>query len=184
MLNYNTIVFQEKYKELNMKLQPLHLQILSYLRDKKELTNLQNVIDQFLNSGQKLILDGENSECRGKGCFQRFSDIIFAINRLQDEHQIILARTVNNVKHTYTIDAATANLQQDAKISGDMQLFLRDYAYAIIQVSEEASEYIKRGGVSKELYEAKKQVKWSIVAVIVSIIAVICSIISQLICRM
>lgn len=142
----------------------LHLQILSYLKEQDKLVNLKTVFEQFLHKEQGLLIQDPVSECRGNGCFHRLSDILFAINQLQQDKQIILAHidveipqcNSNGYNNPIKI-GCTDSVDTNGKITGDYQQFLKKHVYSIIHISEDSVNYIRRGGISKELHQANIQ---------------------------
>lgn len=159
-----------------MKSESLHLQILSYLKEQKEIVNLEEVFKEFLDQEQGLLIQDSISECRGKGCFKRMSAILFAINRLQQENQIALAHIdvdlPKNNSHGINkhIPVGNTMAEQECKVTGYYQDFLREHILSPIFVSDEAEDYINRKGVSKELQQAKRQTCCSIAAVVVAML--------------
>lgn len=161
-----------------MKQKSLHLQILSYLKKQKEIVNLEKVFEEFLGDGKGLLIDETVSECRGDGCFQRMSAILFAIKHLQDDGQIALAHIDAVVAKDYSIYFSNSRkigrnvdtLTQEWKVTGYYQDFLIEHILSPIFVSDEADEYIKRDGVSRELRQAKIQTCFAIAAVVVAVL--------------
>ena len=165
-----------------MKSEALHLQILSYLKEQKEIVNLEEVFKEFLDQEQGLLIQDSISECRGKGCFKRMSAILFAINRLQQENQIALAHIdvdlPKNNSHGINKYILVGNTiaEQECKVTGYYQDFLREHILSPIFVSEEAADYINRKGVSKELQQAKRQTCWAIAAAMIAAVSLLVSI--------
>lgn len=171
-----------------MKEEALHLQILSYLKDSKEGTQLPKVFEEFLEHEQGILVQAGKSECRGAGCFQRVSAILFAIKRLQQDNQIILAHIDtklpehNQGGHNEYIEIGCTTSSSDGKITGDYQKFLEDYLLASIYVSEEACDYIKRGGTSRELQQTKQQTIVTWIALSTTLAASVASIFMTVFC--
>lgn len=160
-----------------MKKEALHLQILSYLKDQKEIVNLKNVFEKFLDEEQGLLIQKSVSECRGEGCFKRMSAILFAIHRLQEDKQIVLAHIdgempENNLTgYNKPLEIGHPNIANtDGKVTGDYQNQLKEHLLSPIYVSDEADDYIKRKGISKELQQAKIQTIYAIAAVVIAIL--------------
>ena len=161
-----------------MKKKSLHLQILEFLKKQKEIINLEKVFEHFLGKEHGLLIQDSVCECRGDGCFQRMSAILFAINRLQDDKQIVLAHIDAVVAKDYStyflnprkIGKNVDLLEQECKVTGFYHVFLKEHILSPIYVSDEAEGYIKRKGVSKELWQAKIQTCWSIAAVVVAML--------------
>lgn len=164
-----------------MKKEALHLQILSYLKDQKEIVNLKKVFEKFLDESQGLLVQKTVSECRGEGCFRRMSAILFAINRLQDDKQIVMAHIDgempenNPTGYNKPLEIGHPNIANtDGKVTGDYQNQLIEYILSPIYVSEEADDYIKRKGISKELQQAKIQTmlaRWTLIIAMLTLVA-------------
>jgi len=169
-----------------MKKETLHLQILSYLKDQKEIVNLKKVFEKFLGEKQGLLIQNDVSECRGEDCFKRMSAILFAINRLQEDRQIVLAHidkevakdysdfghTAMDINHAYSLSVI------ESKLTGYYHKLLKEHILSTIYVAEEADDYIKRGGCSKELQQAKIQTCLAWGAVIIAILTLMTSILT------
>ena len=161
-----------------MKPKALHLQILSYLKEQKEIVNLEKVFKEFLGEDKGLLIQEQVSECRGQGCFLCMSKIIYAVNFLQKDGQIVLAHIDATIAKDYStyfknprkIGKNVDALEQEWKVTGYYQTFLKEHILSPIYVSDEAEDYIKRKGVSKELRQAKIQTGWAITATIIAIL--------------
>ena len=168
-----------------MKQKPLHLQILEYLKNQKEIVNLKSVFEEFLDKEQGLLIQKQFSECRGKGCFKRMSAILFAIRHLQQENQIVLAhidvKIPENNPHVINKPIPIGNTisETDDKVTGDYQNFLEEHIFSPIYVSDDAEEYIKKKGASHELQQAKTQTALTWVAVIIAIISLVISLFNK-----
>lgn len=167
-----------------MKKESLHLQILSYLKDQKEIVNLKKVFETFLGENQGLLIQNDVSECRGEGCFRRMSAILFAINRLQDDKQIVMAHIDgdmpenNPTGYNKPLEIGHPNIANtDGKVTGDYQNQLKEHILSPIYVSDEADDYIKRTGISKELQQAKIQTMLAGWALIIAMLTLAASII-------
>ena len=167
-----------------MKKKALHLQILSYLKDQKEIVNLKKVFEKFLDEEQGLLIQRTVSECRGEGCFKRMSAILFAIHRLQEDRQIMLAHIDaempenNPTGNNKPLEIGHPNIANtDGKVTGDYQNQLKEHILSHIYVSEEADDYIKREGISKELKQAQMQTKLAGLALIIAMLTLAASII-------
>lgn len=173
-----------------MKQKPLHLQILEFLKKQKENVNLEEVLKKFLGENKGLLIGEKESQCRGNGCFRRMSAILFAINRLQDDKQIVLAHIDAVVAKDYStyflnprkIDKNVDLLEQECKVTGFYHVFLKEHILSPIYVSDEAEGYIKRKGVSKELWQAKIQTCWAIAAVVIAMLTLAATILLHQYC--
>lgn len=172
-----------KHKDENAS---LSIDILSYLLDKHQQTNVMDILNKFLDEKQGLLVTNSISECRGSGSFLRLSAILFVIIKLQRENQIMLAH-IDQALPKYNEKGNNQPIRighpdggaNDGKITGYYQKFLNDHLYSIIYVSDEAHEYIKRGGLSSEIFEAQRQTILSICVLLVAVITMLISIVSM-----
>ncbi len=169
-----------------MKREALHLQILSYLKEQKEIVNLEKVFEKFLNEEQGLLIQNDVSECRGEGCFKRMSAILFAINRLQEDRQIVLGHINAEIPKDYSESfknpikiGNTDKTLTDGKVTGYYQDLLKEHILSSIYVAEEADAYIKREGISKELKQARTQTCLTWITIILAFLTLVASIIKQ-----
>lgn len=160
-----------------MKQTKFHLQILSFLKEQKEIVNLKKVFEHFLGKEQGLLIQKTVSECRGEGCFKQMSAIIFAINRLQEDKQIVMAHIdgempeYNPTGYNRPLEIGNPNqAATDGKVTGDYQEYLSKHILSPIYVSNEADEYVKRNGTSRELRQAKIQTWLAIITTVIAIL--------------